>query len=333
MKTLKKQWLEAVGAYQVLTFLFMGETFFFLVFSLLFTPLWSFSVLYLSWLFLDWDTSSQGGRRSEWIRNWAIWKHLRDYYFIKLVKMMELPPDQNYVFGSHPGIMCIGTFYNFSIESNSSQKFPGLWPSIVGLASLFHFPIHRDYETTTSCPMVSLQLRIFSMNRQSLDFILLQPQLGQAMVIVGGAQELLYAIPGEHHLILQNHKGFVLLALRHRALVLIYSFGVNDIFRLKFFATDSWQYLCQTTFKKLIGIASCIFCGHCLFSANSWGLLPFPVPVTIAVGHPIPLPQCLHPTEKEVDHYHMLYMKALEQLFEKHKESCGIPASTHLTLG
>lgn len=152
----------------------------------------------------------------------------------------------------------------------------------------------------------------------------------------------------------------MLLPVPRASLVPTYSFGENDTFRLKIFATNSWQHLCQTTFKKLIGFAPCIFRGRSLFSANSWGLLPFPVPITTvgecpspgkkaavscagteplaspvsplpAVGHPIPVPQCLYPTEEEVDHYHVLYMKALEQLFEEHKESCGVPASTHLT--
>ena len=53
-----------------------------------------------------------------------------------------------------------------------------------------------------------------------------------------------------------------------------------------------------------------------------------PVP---AAGRPIPVPHCPQPAEQQVDHYHRLYMKALEQLFEEHKESCGLPASTHLT--
>lgn len=53
-------------------------------------------------------------------------------------------------------------------------------------------------------------------SRQSLDFILSQPQLGQAVVImVGGAHEALYSVPGEHCLTLQKRKGFVRLALRH----------------------------------------------------------------------------------------------------------------------
>lgn len=37
-----------------------GLSSFLLVFSLLFTSLWSFSVLYLAWLFLDWDTPNRG---------------------------------------------------------------------------------------------------------------------------------------------------------------------------------------------------------------------------------------------------------------------------------
>ena len=49
------------------------------------------------------------------------------------------------------------------------------------------------------------------------------------------------------------------------------------------------------------------------------------------MGLPNPVPQCPQPTKEQVDHYHTLYMKALEQLFEEHKESCGLPASTHLT--
>ncbi|XP_006106273.1 2-acylglycerol O-acyltransferase 3 [Myotis lucifugus] len=328
MKTLKKQWLEVVGAYQfVLTFLFMGLSSFLLVFSLLFTSLWSFSVLYLAWLVLDWNTPNQGGRRFKWIRNWTIWKHLRDYYPIKLVKTVELPPDRNYVFGSHPhGIMCVGTVCNFSTESTGfSQKFPGLRASLVGLDGLLHIPIYRDYLMSTG---------VCSVSRQSLDFILSQPRRGQAVVIlVGGAQESMYALPGVHQVVLQNRKGFVRLALRHGAsLVPVYSFGENDVFRLKVFATDSWQYLCQSIIKKYLGFAPCIFWGRSLFSANSWGLLPFPVPITTVVGRPILVPQSLNPTDEEVDHYHTLYMKALEQLFEEHKESCGVPASTHLTI-
>uniref|UniRef100_H0WLH5 Acyltransferase n=2 Tax=Otolemur garnettii TaxID=30611 RepID=H0WLH5_OTOGA len=327
-KTPQKQHLETMSAYQfVLTFLFMGPFFSFLVIFLLFTSLWSLSVLYLVWLYLDWDTPKQGGRRSKWLRNWTIWKLLRDYFPIKLVKTVELPPDKNYILGAHPhGIMCTGIFCNFATEANGfSQHFPGIQPWFAGLSSLFCLPVYRDYIMCAgACPV----------SQQSLDFILAQPQLGQAVVIVvGGAQEALHSVPGEHCLILRKRKGFVRLALRHGAsLVPVYSFGENDIFRLKAFATGSWQNRCQIAFKKLMGFSPCIFWGRSLFLTNSWGLLPFSVPITTVVGRPIPVPQRSHPTTEEVDHYHTLYIKALQQLFEEHKESCGVPASTCLTV-
>ncbi|XP_039099475.1 2-acylglycerol O-acyltransferase 3-like isoform X3 [Hyaena hyaena] len=327
METQQKQWLEIIGAYQwVLTVLFLGPFFSILLLFLLFTPLWSLSVLYFAWFFLDWDTPNQGGRRLEFMRKWSIWKQLRDYYPVKLVKTAELPPDRKYVLAAHPhGIMCVGTFCNICTEANDfSKHFPGIQAVLAALHTLFHFPVYRDYV---------MSYGLCSVNRRSLDFVLSQPPSGQAVVIVvGGAQEALYAIPGEHNLVLQNRKGFVRLALRHGAsLVPVYSFGENDIFHLKVFAPNTWQYLCQMTFKKLTGYSPCIFWGRGLFSADSWGLLPFARPITTVVGRPIPVPQSLHPSEEEVDHYHTLYMQALEKLFEEHKESCGVPASTHLT--
>ncbi|KAG8509802.1 2-acylglycerol O-acyltransferase 3 [Galemys pyrenaicus] len=244
----------------------------------------------------------------------------------KLVKTAELPPDQNYVLGAHPhGVMSTGIACNFCTECNDfSRQFPGLRCSTATLAGLFQLPVYRDY---------LMSLGLCPVNRQSLDFILSQPQRGQAVVIlVGGAHESLYAAPGEHCLTLRNRKGFVRLALTHGAsLVPVYSFGENEIFRMKTFAPDSWQRRCQTAFKELFGFSPCIFWGRSLSSANSWGLLPFARPLTTVVGSPIPVPRRFNPTKEEVDHYHTLYMEALEQLFEEHKESCGVPASTHLT--
>lgn len=68
----------------------------------------------------------------------------------------------------------------------------------------------------------------------------------------------------------------------------VYSFGENDVFRLKVFAKGSWQHLYQTTCQKLKGFAPCLFWDHGLFLANSWGLLPFPVPITTVGEFPSP---------------------------------------------
>ncbi|KAK7829148.1 hypothetical protein U0070_012619 [Myodes glareolus] len=122
--------------------------------------------------------------------------------------------------------------------------------------------------------------------------VLSQPQLGQAVtIVIGGAQEALFAVPREHCITLRRRKGFVCLVLRHGAsLVPVYSFGENDIYRIKSFDQNSWQPRCQDAFKRLTGFSPCIFWGHSLFSANLWGLVPFAQPITTVVRHPIPLP-------------------------------------------
>uniref|UniRef100_A0A5F9CGB6 Acyltransferase n=1 Tax=Oryctolagus cuniculus TaxID=9986 RepID=A0A5F9CGB6_RABIT len=172
-KTLQKEWLEKLGALQFVL------------------------------------TLCSGGRRFVWPRTWAIWKHQRDYFPIKLVKTAELPPSQNYVQGSHShGVMITGAFSNFHTESNDfSRLFPGLQPWTAMMAIFFYVPLFREY-------IMAGGLRPAS--RHSLDFVLSQPQRGQAVVIVpGGAQEALYTAQRRHRLELLNRKGFVRLALRH----------------------------------------------------------------------------------------------------------------------
>lgn len=148
VKTLQKQWLEVLGAmHYVLAFVVLGPFSIVLLLLLLFTRLWSLSVLYMLWIYLDRDTPSQGGRRCEWTRRWRIWKHQRDYFPIKLVKTAELPPSQNYVLGAHPhGIMSTAPFCNFLTECNNfSRRFPGLQPWVATLAGIFYVPVFRDY--------------------------------------------------------------------------------------------------------------------------------------------------------------------------------------------
>ncbi|XP_055264804.1 LOW QUALITY PROTEIN: 2-acylglycerol O-acyltransferase 3-like [Moschus berezovskii] len=284
MKRLKKQWLEVLSIYQyVLRFVFLGPFFALVSCCLLLTSLWYLPVLYLVWLFLDWDTAQQGGRRYQWLKNCTVWKHLSDYFPIKLVDTVELPPDRNYVLVSHPhGVIAVGSFCNFATEgTGSSQQFPRLWFSLAMLNGLLYMPVYRDY---------FLSYGEFELSDSGLDFILSQPQLSQAVVImVGGAHKALHAIPGEHCFTLQNRKGFVRLALRHGvSLVTVYSFGENDVFRVTAFAPDSWQHLFQLTIKKFVGISPCIFWGRGLFSAKSWGLVPLARPITTVGECPCP---------------------------------------------
>ncbi|KAG5844768.1 hypothetical protein ANANG_G00166210 [Anguilla anguilla] len=236
----------------VLTFLFMGVACTVLMVYLLFTSLWLFPVLYTIWMLIDWNTPERG-RAGGWVKNWAVWTHLRNYFPVKIVKTAELSPNRNYILGSHPhGIMCAGAFTSFCTGcSGFSQAFPGMRPTLAILAGLFKMPLYREYLMSA-----------------------------------------------------------------------VYSFGENELFKQVVFPEGSVMRVLQTAFKKVMGFAPCLFIGQ------SWGLVPYSVPVTTVVGSPISVPQVSRPSEEMVDHYHSLYMEALTQLFHAHKTSCGL-SDTH----
>ncbi|KAI2561925.1 DGAT2 isoform 2, partial [Pan troglodytes] len=107
------------------------------------TDCWLIAVLYFTWLVFDWNTPKKGGRRSQWVRNWAVWRYFRDYFPIQLVKTHNLLTTRNYIFGYHPhGIMGLGAFCNFSTEATEvSKKFPGIRPYLATLAGNFRMPV------------------------------------------------------------------------------------------------------------------------------------------------------------------------------------------------
>uniref|UniRef100_A0A7N5K513 Acyltransferase n=1 Tax=Ailuropoda melanoleuca TaxID=9646 RepID=A0A7N5K513_AILME len=284
------------------------------------TDCWLIAVLYFTWLAFDWNTPKKGGRRSQWVRNWAVWRYFRDYFPIQLVKTHNLLTTRNYIFGYHPhGIMGLGAFCNFSTEATEvSKKFPGIRPYLATLAGNFRMPVLREYLMSGGiCPV----------NRDTIDYLLSKNGSGNAIIIVvGGAAESLSSMPGKNAVTLRNRKGFVKLALRHGAdLVPTYSFGENEVYKQVIFEEGSWGRWVQKKFQKYIGFAPCIFHGRGLFSSDTWGLVPYSKPITTVVGEPITIPKLEHPTQQDIDLYHAMYMEALVKLFDKHKTKFGLP--------
>ncbi|XP_041094364.1 diacylglycerol O-acyltransferase 2-like [Polyodon spathula] len=331
MKPWTQELIEKLSVLQgVLTFLGMGIFGSILMVSLLFTRLWILSVLYFTWLFLDWDSPVRkvrgGGRTSKWMRHWRVWKHFSNYYPIKLVKTAELSPERNYVFGCHPhGIMCAGAFSSFSTEGTGfSTMFPGIRPHLATLAGLFKMPIYREYMMCAGmCPV----------SKPSLKYLLSQNGTGTAVaIVVGGAAESLTCSPGHNSIVIRNRKGFVKLAIEYGAdLVPVFSFGENDIFHQVIFEEGSWKRSLQIAFHKYVGFAPCLFKGKGILF-KSWGLLPFPKPITTVVGKPIAMPKMVSPPGRVVDHYHQLYMQAILDLFDQHKVACGLPEESQLEI-
>ncbi|XP_038618132.1 diacylglycerol O-acyltransferase 2 [Tachyglossus aculeatus] len=318
--SIRKQ-LQVISVLQwVLSFLVLGIISTGILVYLFCTDCWLIAVLYFTWLVFDWNTPKKGGRRSKWVRNWAVWRYFRDYFPIRLVKTHDLLTNRNYIFGYHPhGILGLGAFCNFSTEATGvGKKFPGIRPYLATLAGNFRMPVLREYLMSGGiCPV----------NRDTIDYLLSQNGSGNAVIIVvGGAAESLSSIPGRNAITLRNRKGFVKLALRHGAdLVPVYSFGENEVYEQVVFEEGSWGKWVQKKFQKYIGFAPCIFHGRGLFSSNAWGLVPYSKPITTVVGEPITVPKIERPSHHEIDLYHSLYTDALVTLFHKYKTRFGLP--------
>ncbi|XP_047620770.1 diacylglycerol O-acyltransferase 2-like protein 6 [Phacochoerus africanus] len=297
---------------------------------LVFTKFWLVSVFALAWLFYDWNTPSQGGRRSDWIRNWTLWKYFRNYFPVKLVKTHDLSPKRNYIIANHPhGIVSYGIFVNFATEATGfAQLFPDITPYVGTLEVTFWIPILREYVMSMGvCPVSEL----------SLKYLLTQKGSGNAVVVVvGGAAEALLCRPGASTILLKPRKGFVRLALETGSyLVPSYSFGENEVLNQESFAEGSWKSfflkILQKALKKFMGLTFCIFHGRGL-TKGSWGFLPFNRPITTVVGEPLPIPKIEKPTKETVDKYHALYISSLRKLFDQHKTQYGLSETQELTI-
>ncbi|XP_032966296.1 2-acylglycerol O-acyltransferase 2-B-like [Rhinolophus ferrumequinum] len=282
---------------------------------------WILVLLYLVWLYGDRDTPQAGGRRLDWVRRWAIWRHFRDYFPMSLIKTAELDPSHNYLFGFHPhGVLVTGAFGSFCTEATGfSRLFPGLQPHLLMLPCWFYLPLFRDYIMCAG---------LVSSNKASVAHLLSRPGGGQVAVLaVGGPLEALEAKPGALSLRIRNQKGFVKLALEHGAsLVPVFSFGENDLFQQFPNPPGSWVRRVQETLQPLLTVALPLFHGRLGL------LLPFRKPIHTVVGAPIPARRSPRPSRAEVDALHALYVERLTQLFEEHKERYGVPADRHLVL-
>ncbi|NXK34828.1 MOGT2 acyltransferase, partial [Piprites chloris] len=292
--------------------------------ALLFTRFWLLSALYAVWWVIDRDQPRKGGRRVRFLRNCAVWRHMRDYFPITLVKTAELDPRQNYLLGFHPhGVLAAGAFLNFCTEASGfSTLFPAITPHLMMLSLWFRVPFFRDYLMSGG---------LVASDKESASHVLQRPGGGNLLaIIVGGAQEALDARPGSCTLLLRNRKGFVRLAIQHGTpLVPAFSFGENDLFDQVRNPKGSWLRWIQHRLQQVMGISLPLFHARGIFQ-YSFGLMPYRRPICTVVGKPIPVQKKLKPSEEEVDQVHEKYLKELSKLFEDHKAQYNVPADSHL---
>uniref|UniRef100_A0A8C7WQ27 Acyltransferase n=1 Tax=Oryzias sinensis TaxID=183150 RepID=A0A8C7WQ27_9TELE len=291
---------------------------------LLFTRFWLVSVLYATWWYIDFDTPARGGRRVPFLCGLRVWKHMRDYFPIKLVKTADLDPKHNYILGFHPhGVLVAGAFTNFCTYATGFQKlFPGLTTYLLMLPLWFRAPFFRDYAMCAG---------LIPSDKESASYPLRQKRGGNAVVIaVGGAPEALDAHPGTFNMLLANKKGFIKMAMEHGAhLVPVFSFGENEVYDQVENPRGTWLRWIQEHLQRIMGISLPLFHARGIFQ-YSFGLLPYRRPITTVVGRPIKVEKKQKPTPEELDALHQLYMDKLSELFEEHKGNFGVDKDTHL---
>ncbi|KAF3942131.1 hypothetical protein ABW19_dt0206215 [Dactylella cylindrospora] len=137
-------------------------------------------------------------------------------------------------------------------------------------------------------------------------------------IVIGGAQESLYAKPGT--MTLKMRKGFLRVAVRTGAhLVPVLSFGENDLFDQLIPEKSSLIHKFQILVKKVFGFTIPLFHARGIFNYDV-GLVPYRTPVNTVVGRPIKTIQSPEPRDDYIDELQDLYCQELERMWEEHKE-------------
>ncbi|XP_058942002.2 diacylglycerol O-acyltransferase 2 isoform X1 [Pocillopora verrucosa] len=300
-----------LGGTHVLGILTLYQIFFY-------TPLWPVVLLYLSWTYLvEWKTPERGGRDLfiNFVRRLSVFKYMRDYYPITLVKTSDLDPQKNYIFGYHPhGAFTEGASIGLNTEAcGFSDKFPGIIPHLSvtsGTLNQLEAPYYRSAILKALLYRdILMALGVIDVSRHSLEYNLTQKGAGHSVVIVvGGAAEIREMGFDSYALIIKRRKGFMKLALQTGSdLVPVFGFGQNNIYQV-IGGSRSSQF---SRFQRwLRSFTSCL--GTCFLPKRS--------PINVVVGSPVPVTKIANPTQEEIDQLHAQYLEALTDLYEKNKD-------------
>ncbi|KNE56915.1 hypothetical protein AMAG_02686 [Allomyces macrogynus ATCC 38327] len=306
-------WLTFLPGSFILSFLFLYLSYTRLVF-----------LAYLGWIWF-WDKAPEnGGRASDFVRRMTFWKWMASYFPMEIRKDAELDPSRNYLVGYHPhGAVAIGAWVNFGTEATGfSDIFPGIKLNLLTLLSNFNIPIFRD---------IVLALGVASVSRKSIEHIFRQGPGHSVAIVIGGAQECLYAKPHTIELVLRKRLGFIKVAILNGALLVpALTFGENEAYDL--FATNeesiAWQI--QQWCKRTWGWTMPAYFGRGAFN-YSLGVLPHRRRITTVmakavdpeevVGHPID-PHSL--TKEELlditQKVHQAYIDRIYEVWNKYKD-------------
>lgn len=259
--------LETLAATACLhVFIFGGVLGVFICLYLLKTSFWWITPLYIFWIYLDRTTCVTGGRSIRWVRNWAWFYYMKQYYPSTLlcVPGFTLNPQKNYLFACFPhGILPAGPFTNIVTGSSDFYKlFPNFSVNQAVLHFNFFLPFVREFDLSIGC---------VSCSARSINFILSQNG-GQVLLLwPGGAVEAFGSQPGRYKFVVKKRKGFVKMALKNGVpLVPVITFGETDMYEQ---IENFYLRKVQEVFRRYTGVAPVLIKGTGIFQ-DYFGVIP-----------------------------------------------------------
>jgi len=248
---------------------------------------------------------------------------------------LEILPDRKYVIGTHPhGTYALGQLpFMFTSPYNPLfQLFPFLKDKVhgTGASVVFYIPIVREMFLLAGHIVVSKGTLIRWLSKSH-----------SVGIVVGGEAEVMVTRNNDDRLILRGRKGFIKLALSHGAdLLPTYCFHNTDVFHINTTFLQGFRLWLKDNLKISIPVI------------YGWKGTPFPnpVPLCVAIGAPIQVPQPRDVTDVDkidptkewvvggvppddvVDEYYHKYVAALQKLFDSHKIAAGYPEDRELIL-
>lgn len=321
-----------------------------------FPVLWPVLFVYFCYYVYDYAPTTGGvvHRRLEWLRRQKFWVWFNNYFPIEIHKTVDLQPTfseelvtdkrehswwrrlvrgavqpphrelvktgPRYIFGYHPhGVIGMGVFGAVGTDGAGWLRvFPGIPTLLLTLTNNFGIPIYREY---------LMAMGLGAVNRKNV-LRTIRETNNLVCIVVGGAQELLLALPNSTELVLEKRKGFVKLALElgDVCLVPVYGFGENEVYLVLHPEKELAIRKVQTWIKKRFQFTVPLFYARGVFN-YLFGLMPYRRRIDVVFGNPIAVPFRPLPTREEVEHYHRLYVDEVKRLFDANKGKYGNPES------